>query len=46
MKKYLCSVCGYIYNPDENNDIEFEKLESDWVCPICQASKEEFEEII
>ena len=45
MKKYLCKLCGYIYNPEENDDVEFFDLPVDWVCPLCQASKDEFEEI-
>ncbi|AEA33387.1 rubredoxin [Hippea maritima] len=52
MKKYRCIVCGYIYDPqlgDEENDIEpntpFEDLPDDWTCPICGASKEDFEEV-
>ena len=51
MKKYECSVCGYIYDPaqgDEESNIEpgtaFDELPDDWVCPICGAGKEEFEE--
>ena len=51
MKKYECSVCGYIYDPgqgDEESGIEpgtaFDELPDDWVCPICGANKEEFEE--
>jgi rubredoxin len=52
MKKYKCSVCGYIYDPavgDEDSKIPpgtpFEKLPADWVCPICGAAKSEFEAI-
>jgi rubredoxin len=51
MQKYECSVCGYTYDPalgDEASDVEtgtaFEKLPDAWVCPICAAGKEEFEE--
>ena len=51
MGKYECSLCGYIYDPaegDEAADIEsgtaFDQLPDDWVCPICGAGKEEFEE--
>ncbi len=50
MKKYRCSVCGYIYDPengDPENGVEpgtdFEKVPDDWTCPICGASKDEFE---
>ncbi|KXO16218.1 rubredoxin [Peptoniphilus sp. GNH] len=50
MKKYECQVCGYIYDPavgDEDGGIDagtaFENLPADWVCPLCGASKEDFE---
>ncbi len=50
MKKYRCSVCGYIYDPengDPDNGVEpgtdFEKVPDDWTCPICGASKDQFE---
>ena len=48
--KYKCTVCGYIYDPelgDPDGGIKpqtpFEELPDDWVCPICGASKSEFE---
>ena len=50
MSTYVCSVCGYEYNPEEgdpDNGIEagtaFEDLPNDWVCPVCAAGKEDFE---
>jgi flavin reductase (DIM6/NTAB) family NADH-FMN oxidoreductase RutF/rubredoxin len=50
MKKYKCTVCGYIYDPavgDPDNGVEagtaFEDLPNDWVCPECGAGKDEFE---
>jgi rubredoxin len=50
MKKYRCIICGYIYDPeqgDPDNGVEpgtsFDDLPEDWVCPICGASKEDFE---
>ena len=50
MEKYRCRICGYIYDPelgDPESDIEpgtpFEKLPEDWECPVCGASKDEFE---
>lgn len=50
MDKYVCSVCGYVYDPaegDEENGIKpgtaFEDLPDDWVCPVCGAAKEDFE---
>lgn len=45
MENYICKVCGYIYKPEENNNVEFINLDSDWVCPICSVGKEEFEKI-
>lgn len=45
MKEYLCTVCGYIYKPSENDNVEFDDLKDDWLCPICQASKDEFEPV-
>ncbi len=45
MENYVCTLCGYIYKPEENNNVEFNELEESWVCPICQASKDEFEKI-
>ena len=51
MKRYVCTVCGYIYVP-ENGDPDggiapgtpFEKLPAGWVCPMCGAGKEAFAE--
>jgi rubredoxin len=52
MQKYQCTVCGYIYNPaegDPDNGVKpgtkFEDIPDDWVCPLCGASKSEFEPI-
>ncbi len=52
MKKHRCLVCGYIYDPakgDPANGVSsgtaFEELPDDWNCPVCSASKDEFEPI-
>lgn len=50
MDKYVCSVCGYVYDP-VNGDPEhgiapgtsFPDLPDHWTCPICGASKDQFE---
>ncbi len=49
MKKYQCSVCGYIYDPlegDPGNNIaqntDFNDLPNTWVCPVCGVSKDDF----
>jgi len=43
MEKYVCTVCQYVYDPTENEDIPFENLPDDYVCPICGVGKEMFE---
>ena len=52
MKKYECTACGYIYDPekgDPDNDItprtSFEELPEDWTCPVCGVGKDKFEEV-
>lgn len=52
MDRYVCTVCGYIYDPqkgDRNGGIKpgtpFEGLPDDWVCPECGAAMDMFERI-
>ena len=52
MQKWICVVCGYVYDPakgDPDSNIApgtpFEKIPDDWVCPVCGASKMEFEKV-
>ena len=52
MKKYKCSLCGYIYEPQKGDcdagispQTTFDDLPEDWTCPICRTAKEKFEEI-
>ncbi|HOX39183.1 MAG TPA: rubredoxin [Candidatus Brocadiia bacterium] len=52
MEKWECAMCGYVYDPekgDPDNDVPpgtaFEDIPEDWVCPVCGASKEEFEKV-
>ena len=40
--KYVCSICGYVYDPAEHDGIAFEDLPDDWKCPRCKQSKEKF----
>jgi glyoxylase-like metal-dependent hydrolase (beta-lactamase superfamily II) len=40
--KYVCSVCGYVYDPAENGGIAFEDLPEDWRCPRCKQPKTKF----
>jgi pyruvate oxidase len=41
MKKWKCSVCGYIYD-EAKEGVPFEKLPEDWTCPQCGAPKSAF----
>ena len=50
MEKYVCKVCGYVYDPaagDPDNGIapgtKFEDLPAGWGCPLCGVGKEDFE---
>lgn len=40
--KFVCSVCGYVYDPAEHDGTAFEDLPDDWKCPRCKQSKEKF----
>ena len=49
MKRYLCDVCGYIYDEAEGDPdggippgTPFEDIPDDWVCPECGATKAAF----
>jgi len=49
MKKYVCGICGYIYDPEKGDpegsvppNTPFEDLPDDWTCPVCGADKDEF----
>lgn len=51
MKKYVCEVCGWIYDPavgDPDNGIAagtaFSDLPESWVCAECGVGKEMFSE--
>jgi flavin reductase (DIM6/NTAB) family NADH-FMN oxidoreductase RutF/rubredoxin len=50
--KYRCTVCGYIYDPEKGDPdgriaggTSFENLPESWVCPVCGASKSQFEKL-
>ena len=40
--KYVCSICGYVYDPAEHDGVAFEDLPDDWKCPRCKQNKEKF----
>lgn len=50
MMKYRCKICGYIYDPEKGDTgsgiepgVPFEQLPETWICPICGATKDNFE---
>ena len=52
MDKYVCTVCGYIYDPAKGDPehgqapgTAFEKLPDNWVCPECGVQKSDFEKV-
>ncbi|MEE9202630.1 MAG: rubredoxin [Dehalococcoidia bacterium] len=52
MSQWECTVCGYIYDPeqgDPDNGVApgtpFEGLPEDWQCPVCGALKSEFRQL-
>ena len=40
--KWVCSICGYIYDPAEHDGVAFEDLPDDWKCPRCKQGKDRF----
>ncbi len=52
MAKYKCTVCGWIYDPEKGDPdggieagVPFEKLPEDYTCPVCGATKDQFEKL-
>ena len=48
MKKYVCTVCGWVYDPAEGDPeggiapgTAFEDIPDDWVCPLCGVGKDD-----
>ena len=50
MSKWVCTVCGYVYDPEVGDPdggiapgTAFSDIPDDWVCPVCGADKSMFE---
>jgi len=50
MDKYVCTICGYVYDPEQGDPdanipagTSFDDLPDDYECPVCGAGKEDFE---
>lgn len=51
MKKYVCSVCGFVYDEAEGHPESgvaagtvWEDVPEDFACPLCGVGKDMFEE--
>ncbi len=51
-KKYMCSVCRYVYDPAAGDPkagiapgTPFEDLPDDWTCPVCRVPKNMFKPV-
>ena len=49
MDKYVCNLCGYVYDPEKGDSgggiksgTSFSDIPEDWVCPLCGAGKADF----
>lgn len=45
-KRWICKICGFVYDPAANNGVAFEDLPADWVCPWCKHTKADFEPVL
>lgn len=50
MTRYVCKLCGYVYDPAEGDPdsgikpgTAWEDVPPEWTCPLCGASKDDFE---
>ena len=50
MDRYVCTICGYVYDPEQGDPdsgvaagTKWEDVPDDWECPVCGASKDDFE---
>jgi rubredoxin len=49
MQKYVCDVCGYVYDPAKGEPAKgiapgtaFADLPDNWICPECEVGKDQF----
>ena len=49
MDKYVCNICGYVYDEAEGDPdsgiapgTKWEDVPEDWVCPMCGVGKDDF----
>ncbi len=49
MEKYICDVCGYVYDEAQGDPdhgvapgTRWEDVPEDWLCPLCYVGKDQF----
>ena len=49
MHKYVCALCGYVYDPAQGDPDDgiapgtpFAELPESWTCPVCGTTKDNF----
>lgn len=49
MERFVCTVCGHVYDPEKGEprqnippNTAFSDVPEDWQCPVCFAAKSEF----
>lgn len=52
MQRYVCDICGYIYDPSVGDvasstlpGVALQDLPDDWLCPVCGVGVDFFSEI-
>ena len=50
MAKWVCDVCGYVYDPEVGDNgvvagTAWEDVPEEWVCPLCGVGKDQFSEM-
>ena len=52
MEKYICVICGFIYDEQEGHEedgiapgTKWADVPEDWYCPDCGATKDDFEKM-
>ena len=50
MERYVCMICGYVYEEEQGDPVsgvaagtKWDDVPDDWVCPVCGAGKDDFE---
>ena len=42
MVKYVCEICGYVYDPAVGDPEHGVAAGTRWICPVCGVGKDQF----